>query len=73
MDAEELAAWIKAEAEGRVEKAAGQPIAIVGGGPAGLAAAHDLALMGFSAGYLRSRTHSGRHAGFGSSRLPLAA
>jgi NADPH-dependent glutamate synthase beta subunit-like oxidoreductase len=47
MDAEELAAWIKAEAEGRVEKAAGQPIAIVGGGPAGLAAAHDLALMGF--------------------------
>lgn len=47
MDAEELAAWIKAEAAGRVEKAAGQPVAIVGGGPAGLAAAHDLALMGF--------------------------
>lgn len=46
-DAEEMAAWIRAETAGRVLPAAGERIAIVGGGPAGLAAAHDLALMGF--------------------------
>ncbi len=33
---------------GSFTKAAGQRIAVVGSGPAGLAAAHDLALMGFS-------------------------
>lgn len=46
-DAEEMAAWIRAEAAGRVIPARGEPVAIVGGGPAGLAAGHDLALMGF--------------------------
>ncbi len=33
---------------GTFQKASGQRIAIIGSGPAGLAAAHDLALMGFS-------------------------
>jgi len=46
-DAEEMAAWVRAAAAGRVVPASGQPVAIVGSGPAGLAAAHDLALMGF--------------------------
>jgi NADPH-dependent glutamate synthase beta subunit-like oxidoreductase len=46
-DAEEMAALLRAFARGRVAPAGGQPIAIVGGGPAGLSAAHDLALMGF--------------------------
>ncbi len=46
-DAEEMAAWIRAEAAGRVVPAGGEPVAIIGGGPAGLAAGHDLALMGF--------------------------
>lgn len=46
-DAEEMAAWIRAETSGRVVPASGEPVAIIGGGPAGLAAGHDLALMGF--------------------------
>lgn len=46
-DAEEMAAWIRAEIAGRVRPAGGERVAVVGGGPAGLAAAHDLALMGF--------------------------
>jgi len=46
-DAEEMAAWIRAEAAGRVTPGRGEPVAIIGGGPAGLAAGHDLALMGF--------------------------
>ena len=46
-DAEEVAALIQASVEGKFKAAEGQPVAIVGAGPAGLAAAHDLALLGF--------------------------
>lgn len=46
-DAEEMAALIRASVGGKFRPAEGQPVAIVGAGPAGLAAAHDLALMGF--------------------------
>ena len=46
-DAEEMAALLRAYARGGFEPARGQPIAIIGAGPAGLSAAHDLALMGF--------------------------
>lgn len=46
-DAEEMAALLRAGVAGQFVPAGGEPIAIVGAGPAGLAAAHDLALMGF--------------------------
>ncbi len=46
-EAEEMAALLQAQAAGRFERASGQPVAVIGSGPAGLAAAHDLALMGF--------------------------
>jgi formate dehydrogenase beta subunit len=46
-DAEEMAALLRAGIEGKVLKAAGQRVAIIGAGPAGLSAAHDLALLGF--------------------------
>ncbi len=46
-DAEEMAAILRSAAAGRFEPARGEPVAIVGAGPAGLAAAHDLALLGF--------------------------
>lgn len=46
-DAEELAGLLKACVAGRFPAVAGEAIAIIGAGPAGLAAAHDLALMGF--------------------------
>jgi NADPH-dependent glutamate synthase beta subunit-like oxidoreductase len=45
--AEEMAALLRASVDGRVPKASGQRVAIVGAGPAGLSAAHDLALLGF--------------------------
>ncbi|GAB6165919.1 hypothetical protein JCM19992_19190 [Thermostilla marina] len=45
--AEEMAALLRAQTAGRFEPAQGEPVAVIGGGPAGLAAAHDLALMGF--------------------------
>ncbi len=45
--ADELAALLRARQAG-VEPATGQRVAIVGAGPAGLAAAHDLALFGFA-------------------------
>jgi len=44
---EELAAVLQAEAAGRFKRADGERIAVIGSGPAGLGAAHDLALMGF--------------------------
>jgi len=44
---EEIAAMLRAAIEGQVMKAAGQRVAIIGAGPAGLSAAHDLALLGF--------------------------
>jgi NADPH-dependent glutamate synthase beta subunit-like oxidoreductase len=46
-DAEEMAALVRAFARGGFEPVAGNPVAIIGAGPAGLSAAHDLALMGF--------------------------
>lgn len=45
--AEEMASWLHASIDGRVVRGSGEPIAIVGAGPAGLSAAHDLALVGF--------------------------
>lgn len=46
-DAEEMAALLRAHHRGGFALAQGQRIAIIGAGPAGLSAAHDLALMGF--------------------------
>ena len=46
-DAEEMAALLRAGVAGHLEPVAGDKVAIIGAGPAGLAAAHDLALMGF--------------------------
>ncbi len=44
---EEIAALIRASVNHRVPKVNGVRVAIVGAGPAGLSAAHDLALLGF--------------------------
>ncbi|MDZ4801000.1 MAG: FAD-dependent oxidoreductase [Bryobacteraceae bacterium] len=46
-DAEELAALLRASVDGRLQRADEQKVAIIGAGPAGLSAAHDLALLGF--------------------------
>jgi NADPH-dependent glutamate synthase beta subunit-like oxidoreductase len=46
-DADEMAALLRAHTTGKFTPADGQPVAIIGAGPAGLAAAHDLALLGF--------------------------
>jgi formate dehydrogenase (NADP+) beta subunit len=46
-DAEEMAALLRAFVRGGFERASGAQVAIIGAGPAGLSAAHDLALMGF--------------------------
>jgi NADPH-dependent glutamate synthase beta subunit-like oxidoreductase len=46
-DKEEMAALLHASVDGRVKRASGQKIAIIGAGAAGLSAAHDLALLGF--------------------------
>ena len=48
MDKDDLGGLIAGFAEGKVKKAQGKSVGIIGSGPAGLAAAHDLALMGFS-------------------------
>lgn len=45
---EELLPLLQSLAAGRIERAAGLSVGIVGSGPAGLAAAHDLALLGFA-------------------------
>ncbi|MCF6285402.1 MAG: FAD-dependent oxidoreductase, partial [Candidatus Hydrogenedentes bacterium] len=45
---EEVAALAGLFDGGKVKRASGQPVAIIGSGPAGLAAAHDLVLFGFS-------------------------
>ena len=47
-DAEELAQLLRAFVHGGFEPARGERVAIIGAGPAGLSAAHDLALMGFT-------------------------
>jgi formate dehydrogenase beta subunit len=44
---DEMAALLQSSVKGNFEPAGGQKIAIIGSGPAGLAAAHDLALLGF--------------------------
>ncbi|REJ75541.1 MAG: 4Fe-4S dicluster domain-containing protein [Acidobacteria bacterium] len=44
---EEMAALLHSAVAGNFKKAEGEKIAIIGAGPAGLSAAHDLALMGF--------------------------
>ena len=44
---EEMAALIRASVNGRIRKGNGERVAIIGAGPAGLSAAHDLALLGF--------------------------
>ncbi len=44
---EEMAALLRSCQDGAIEPANGERIAIVGAGPAGLSAAHDLALLGF--------------------------
>ena len=46
-DAEEMAALLRAGLDGTVPPGAGERVAIIGAGPAGLSAAHDLALLGF--------------------------
>jgi NADPH-dependent glutamate synthase beta subunit-like oxidoreductase len=47
-DAEEMAALVRAYTRGGFERARGERVAIIGAGPAGLSAAHDLALMGLA-------------------------
>lgn len=47
-NAEEMAALLRSCVDGKFIKADGERIAIIGAGPAGLSAAHDLALMGFA-------------------------
>jgi NADPH-dependent glutamate synthase beta subunit-like oxidoreductase len=44
---EEMAAWLQSAIKGKFRPGNGQRVAIIGAGPAGLAAGHDLALMGF--------------------------
>ena len=46
-DAEEMAALLRSATNSSIEKGDSQKIAIIGAGPAGLSAAHDLALLGF--------------------------
>jgi NADPH-dependent glutamate synthase beta subunit-like oxidoreductase len=46
-DAEEMASLLHAAVRGTFVPAQGERIAIIGSGPAGLSAAHDLALLGF--------------------------
>jgi len=46
-DQEELLPLLQALTVGRIPKVSGKSVGVIGGGPAGLAAAHDLALMGF--------------------------
>ena len=45
---EEMAALLRANVRGDLALADGQGVAIIGAGPAGLSAAHDLALLGFA-------------------------
>jgi NADPH-dependent glutamate synthase beta subunit-like oxidoreductase len=47
-DADEMAALLRAAHQHDIVLGTGQRVAIVGAGPAGLSAAHDLALLGFS-------------------------
>jgi NADPH-dependent glutamate synthase beta subunit-like oxidoreductase len=44
---EEMAALLRGCLDGAIEPAGGEQVAVIGAGPAGLSAAHDLALLGF--------------------------
>lgn len=44
-NADEMVALLRSTLEGKLEKAGGERVAIIGAGPAGLSAAHDLALL----------------------------
>ncbi len=46
-DAEEMASLLRAGLDGKIKPGSGEKIAIIGAGPAGLSAAHDLALLNF--------------------------
>jgi NADPH-dependent glutamate synthase beta subunit-like oxidoreductase len=46
-DVEEIAALVRAGVDKSIVRGQGEPVAIIGAGPAGLSAAHDLALLGF--------------------------
>ena len=46
-NAEEMAALLRSTLDGSLPLGNGQKVAIIGAGPAGLSAAHDLALLGF--------------------------
>jgi NADPH-dependent glutamate synthase beta subunit-like oxidoreductase len=46
-NAEEMAALLRATISGNIRPGNGEKVAIIGAGPAGLSAAHDLALLGF--------------------------
>ena len=46
-DADEMAALLRSGIRAKFEKGGGESVAIIGAGPAGLCAAHDLAVMGF--------------------------
>jgi formate dehydrogenase (NADP+) beta subunit len=46
-DADEMAALLRAFLKGGFQPAGGERVAVIGAGPAGLSAAHDMALMGF--------------------------
>jgi formate dehydrogenase (NADP+) beta subunit len=46
-DAEEMASMLRATVQGKFAPAQGEQVAVIGSGPAGLSAAHDLALLGF--------------------------
>jgi NADPH-dependent glutamate synthase beta subunit-like oxidoreductase len=48
-DAEEMAFLLRQAVQGSFAPAKGERVAIIGSGPAGLSAAHDLALLGFKA------------------------
>jgi len=46
-DADEMAALLRGAVRGAFQPAKGERVAVIGAGPAGLSAAHDLALLGF--------------------------
>jgi NADPH-dependent glutamate synthase beta subunit-like oxidoreductase len=46
-EVEEIASFLRAKTRGTLVPASGEAVAIIGSGPAGLSAAHDLALLGF--------------------------
>ncbi|MBI5023734.1 MAG: FAD-dependent oxidoreductase [Candidatus Omnitrophica bacterium] len=48
VDRDDLGGLMEDFEKGKVEKVQGKSVGIIGSGPSGLAAAHDLALMGFS-------------------------